>query len=108
MPCVGSALLEQLRQATPREFDCSLLQPFQPAHHQEAEGPDALEQVNALALNLEALDDFRVDGTAVVKASANDKGLIDFSIESAFDPTVGRRQNVFATLVLKAWLVGMS
>ena len=86
----GSALLEQLRQATPqgiRLLSVAAL-PARLTIKGEAEGPDALEQVNALALNLEALDDFRVDGTAVVKASANDKGLIDFSIESAFDPTV--------------------
>lgn len=86
----GSALLEQLRQVTPqgiRLLSVAAL-PSRLTIKGEAEGPDALERVNALALNLEALDELLVNGTAVVKASANDNGLIDFSIESAFDPTV--------------------
>ena len=48
---------------------------------------DAFERINALALNLEAQAELRVDGTLIVKASANDTGLIDFSLESAIDPS---------------------
>jgi len=47
-----------------------------------------LERINALALNLEAQEEFLVDGTSILKATANDKGLIDFSVESAIDPSV--------------------
>ena len=85
----GSALLKQLRQVTPQGIRLLSVaaSPARLTIKGAAEGPDALERVNALALNLEALDEFLVDGTAVVKASANDKGLIDFSIESAIDPT---------------------
>ena len=86
----GSALLEQIREVTPqgvRLLSVAAL-PSKLIIKGEAEGADALERINALALNLEAQDEFLVDGTSILKATANDKGLIDFSVESAIDPSV--------------------
>ena len=86
----GSALLQQMRQVTPqgvRLLSVAAL-PSKLIIKGEAEGMDAFERINALALNLEAQAELRVDGTLIVKASANDTGLIDFSLESAMDPSV--------------------
>ena len=86
----GSALLEQIREVTPqgvRLLSVAAL-PSKLIIKGEAEGADALERINALALNLEAQEEFLVDGTSILKATANDKGLIDFSVESAIDPSV--------------------
>ena len=86
----GSALLEQIREVTPqgvRLLSVAAL-PSKLIIKGEAEGADALERINALALNLEAQQEFLVDGTSILKATANDKGLIDFSVESAIDPSV--------------------
>lgn len=86
----GSALLEQIREVTPqgvRLLSVSAL-PSKLIIKGEAEGADALERINALALNLEAQEELLVDGTSILKATANDKGLIDFSVESAIDPSV--------------------
>ena len=85
----GSALLEQMREVTPqgvRLLSVAAL-PSKLIIKGEAEGMDAFERINALALNLEAQAELRVDGTLIVKASANDTGLIDFSLESAIDPS---------------------
>jgi type IV pilus assembly protein PilN len=83
----GSALLEQMRQATPQGVRLLSLAalPSKLVITGEAEGADAFERINALALNLENLDDFLLDGTRVVKATSNDDGLINFSLESALD-----------------------
>lgn len=85
----GSALLEQMRQATPQGVRLLSLAalPSKLVIKGEAQGTDAYERINALALNLERLDDFLVDGTTVVKATANENGLIDFSMESVLDPS---------------------
>ena len=86
----GSALLQQMREVTPqgvRLLSVAAL-PSKLIIKGEAEGMDAFERINALALNLEAQAELRVDGTLIVKASANDTGLIDFSLESAIDPSV--------------------
>ena len=85
----GSALLQQMREVTPqgvRLLSVAAL-PSKLIIKGEAEGTDAFERINALALNLEAQAELRVDGTLIVKASANDTGLIDFSLESAIDPS---------------------
>ena len=85
----GSALLEQMRQVTPqgvRLLSVAAL-PSQLLIKGEAEGDDAFERINALALNLEALDDVLLDGTSVQKATSNDDGLIEFSLEAALDPS---------------------
>jgi len=87
----GSALLEQMRQVTPqgvRLLSVAAL-PSKLIIKGEAEGSDAFERINALALNLEAQDELRVDGTSIVKATANDNGRVDFSLESVIDSTVG-------------------
>ena len=86
----GSALLEQIREVTPqgvRLLSVAAL-PSKLIIKGEAEGADALERINALALNLEAQEELLVAGTSILKATANDKGLIDFSVESAIDPSV--------------------
>ena len=86
----GSALLEQIREVTPqgvRLLSVAAL-PSKLIIKGEAEGADALERINALALNLEAQEELLTDGTSILKATANDKGLIDFSVESAIDPSV--------------------
>ena len=86
----GSALLEQMRQVTPqgvRLLSVAAL-PSKLIIKGEAEGSDAFERINALALNLEAQDELRVDGTSIVKATANDNGRVDFSLESVIDSSV--------------------
>ena len=83
----GSALLEQMRQVTPADVRLLSLAvlPSKLVIKGEAKGADAFARVNALALNLEVLDDFLLDGTTVAKAALVDDGLIDFRLESAFD-----------------------
>ena len=86
----GSALLEQIREVTPqgvRLLSVAAL-PAKLIIKGEAEGSDAFERINALALNLEAQDELRVDGTSIVKATANDNGRVDFSLESVIDSSV--------------------
>ena len=86
----GSALLEQIREVTPqgvRLLSVAAL-PAKLIIKGEAEGADALERINALALNLEVQAEFRADGTSIVKALATDTGLVDFSLESAIDSSV--------------------
>ena len=86
----GSALLEQMRQVTPqgvRLLSVAAL-PSKLIIKGEAEGSDAFERINALALNLEAQDELSVDGTSIVKATANDNGRVDFSVESVIDSSV--------------------
>ena len=83
----GSALLQQMRQVTPagvRLISLAVL-PSKLVIKGEAKGADSLARINALALNLEVLDDFLIDGTMVSKATLVDDGLIEFRLESAFD-----------------------
>ena len=86
----GSALLEQIRQVTPQGIRLVLVEalPSKLLILGEAEGTDAFERINALALNLEAQDELLVNGTRVVKATASDDALIDFSLEARFDSSV--------------------
>ena len=86
----GSALLEQIREVTPQGVRLLSVVALSSKLiiKGEAEGADALERINALALNLEAQEELLADGTSILKATANDKGLIDFSVESAIDPSV--------------------
>ena len=84
----GSALLEQMRQGTPQGVRLLSLAalPSKLVIKGEAEGADAFKRINALALNLEALEDLLLGGTTVLKATSNDDGLIQFSLEAALDP----------------------
>ena len=86
----GSAQLEQIREVTPQgvRLLSVVALPSKLIIKGESEGADALERINALALNLEAQEELLADGTSILKATANDKGLIDFSVESAIDPSV--------------------
>lgn len=86
----SSALLEQMQQVTPQgvRLLSVVVLPSKLILKGEAEGADAFERINALALNLEAQDELRVGGTFIVKATANDKGFIDFSLESEIDASV--------------------
>ena len=86
----GSALLEQIRQVTPQGIRLVSVEalPSKLLILGEAEGTDAFERINALALNLEAQDELLVDGTTVVKATASQNALIDFSLEARFDSLV--------------------
>ena len=85
----GSALLEQMRQVTPQGVRLLSLAalPSKLVIKGEAEGADAFERINALALNLEALEEVLLAGTTVLKATSNDDGLIQFSLEAALDPS---------------------
>ena len=86
----SSALLEQMGQVTPqgvRLLSVAAL-PSKLIIKGQAEGVDAFERINALALNLEDQDEFLGDGTLILKATANDKGLVEFSLESAIDASV--------------------
>ena len=85
----GSALLGQMRQVTPqgvRLLSLAVL-PSKLMIEGEAEGNDAFERINALALNLEALDDVLPNGTTVQKATSNADGLTEFSLQAALDPS---------------------
>ena len=85
----GSALLGQMRQVTPQGVRLLSLAalPSKLVIKGEAEGADAFERVNALVLNLEALEEVLLAGTTVLKATSNDDGLIQFSLEAALDPS---------------------
>ena len=85
----GSALLGQIRQVTPQGVRLLSLAalPSKLVIKGEAEGADAFERINALALNLEALEEVLLAGTTVLKATSNDDGLIQFSLEAALDPS---------------------
>ena len=85
----GSALLEQLRQVTPQGVRLVSVDanPSKLAIQGEAQGRDAFERINALDLNLEALSGMLPDGTTVVKAQANQDGLIAFTLEAKLDRT---------------------
>ena len=83
----GSALLGQMRQVTPQGVRLLSLAalPSKLVIKGEAEGADAFERINALALNLEALEEVLLAGTTVLKATSNEDGLIQFSLEAALD-----------------------
>ena len=85
----GSALLEQLRQVTPLGMRLVSVDanPSKLLIKGEAQGTDAFERINALDLNIEALPDMLLDGTTVLKATLNEDGLIQFSLEAALDPS---------------------
>ena len=85
----GSALLGQMRQVTPQGVRLLSLAalPSKLVIKGEAEGGDAFERINALALNLEALEEVLLAGTTVLKATSNEDGLIQFSLEAALDPS---------------------
>ena len=85
----GSALLGQMRQVTPQGVRLLSLAalPSKLVIKGEAEGADAFERINALALNLEALEEVLLAGTTVLKATLNEDGLIQFSLEAALDPS---------------------
>ena len=86
----GSALLEQMRRVTPqgvRLLSVAAL-PSKLVIKGEAEGSDAFERINALALNLESQEEQLVDGTSILQATANNNGLIDFSLEAVIDSSV--------------------
>ena len=86
----GSALLEQMRRVTPQGVRLLSLAalPSKLLIDGEAEGADAFERINALALNLEALESVLLGGTTVLQATSNDDGLIQFSLEAALDPSL--------------------
>ena len=84
----GSALLEQLRQVTPQGVRLVSVDanPSKLLIKGESRGTNAFERINALDLNLEALPDLLPDGTTVVKAVAEQQGLIAFTLEAKLDP----------------------
>lgn len=86
----SSALLEQMRQVTPKGVRLRAVAalPSKLTVTGEAEGSDAFQRINALALNLEAEQEFSLNGTSIVKATADDAGLIEFRLESVIDSTV--------------------
>ena len=86
----GSALFEQMRQVTPQGVRLLSLValPSKLIIKGEAEGADALKRINSFALNLETKEELLTNGTSIVKAKANDKGRIDFSLEAAIDSSV--------------------
>ena len=85
----GSALLEQLREVTPQGVRLVSVDvnPSKLVIQGESQGRDAFERINALDLNLEALLGMLSDGTTVVKAQANQDGLIAFTLEAKLDRT---------------------
>ena len=86
----GSALLQQMREVTPqgvRLLSVAAL-PSKLIIKGEAEGSDAFERINALALNPESQEEQLLDGTSILKATANNNGLIDFSLEAVIDSSV--------------------
>ena len=85
----GSALLEQLRQVTPQGVRLVSVDanPSNLVIQGESQGTDAFERINALDLNFEALQGMLPDGTTVVKAVADKRGRIAFSLDAKLDPT---------------------
>ena len=86
----GSALLEQMRWVTPQGVRLLSLAAF-PSKlliEGEADGANAFERINALALNLEGLESVLLGGTTVLQATLNDDGLIQFSLEADLDHSV--------------------
>ena len=83
----GSALLEQLRRVTPQGVRLVSVDanPSKLLIKGESQGTNAFERINALDLNLEALPDLQSDGTTVVKAGAEQQGLIAFTLEAKLD-----------------------
>ena len=83
----GSALLEQLRQVTPQGVRLVSVDanPSKLLIKGESLGTNAFERINALDLNLEALPGLQPDGTTVVKAVAEQQGLIAFTLEAKLD-----------------------
>lgn len=86
----GSALLEQMRQVTPQGIRLLSVAALSSKLmiKGEAEGVDAFERINAFVLNLEMQQELHMNGTAVVQAKANEKGRIEFGLESAIDSSV--------------------
>ena len=86
----GSALFEQMRQVTPQGVRLVSVKAFPDKHliTGEAEGSDAFKRINALALNLDAQNEIRANGTTVVKATTRDNVLVDFTMQSLIDPSV--------------------
>ena len=86
----GSALLEQLRRVTPQGVRLVSVDanPFKLLIKGESQGTDAFQRINSLDLNLEALPEMLSDGTSVVKAVADQQGLIAFTLEAKFDPAL--------------------
>ena len=84
----GSALLEQLRRVTPQGVRLVSVDanPSKLLIKGESQGTNAFERINALDLKLEALPDLLPDGTTVVKAVAEQQGLIAFTLEATLDP----------------------
>jgi type IV pilus assembly protein PilN len=82
--------LEQLRQVTPQGVRLVSVDanPTKLLIKGEALGTDAFERINALDLNIEALQDMLPDGTTVVKAVAEQQGRIAFSLEAKLDPAM--------------------
>ena len=85
----GSALLEQLRQVTPQGVRLVSVDanPSNLVIQGESQGTDAFERINALDLNFEALPGMLPDETTVVKAVADKRGRIAFSLDAKLDPT---------------------
>ena len=86
----GSALLEQLRQVTPNGVRLVSVDanPSKLLIKGESQGTDAFQRINALDLNLEALQDMLPDGTTVVKAQTDKEGRIFFTLEANLDPSM--------------------
>lgn len=86
----GSALFEQMRLVTPQgvRFVSVKALPSKLVITGEAEGSDAFKRINALALNLDAQNEIRANGTTVVKATTRDNVLVDFTMQSLIDPSV--------------------
>ena len=83
----GSAFLEQLRQVTPQGVRLVSVDanPSKLLIKGESRGTNGFERINALDLNLEVLPDLLPDGTTVVKAVAEQQGLIAFTLEAKLD-----------------------
>ena len=83
----GSALLEQLRRTTPEgvRLLSVTLQPGDLLISGEADGIGAYERINAFQLNLEALENVEVRGAKVLSATAEDDGLVEFSLKAELD-----------------------
>ena len=83
----GSALLEQFRRVTPQGVRLVSVDanPSKLLIKGESQGTNAFERINALDLNLEALPNLQPDGTTVVKAGAEQQGLIAFTLEAKLD-----------------------
>ena len=94
----GSAFLEQLRRVTPQGVQLRSVSVDASGTTLTLEGvaqsPEAFERVNAFGLNLEDLPAIPAGGAVVQRATADETGLLQFTVKVTLDVGVGVSKSV--------------